>query len=242
MRSAFLPCSCSASRPTRTNRARGLRRRGRRPAGGARHQGSASRAPRDHRRLPVWLHLARPLRRRPGGRGDRQRRHARAAGQDGDLPRPRRSRRSRAERHDGRPRGRAPLAARRRGPQGPADRGLLRQVRVGVLRPVPRGGRLGAGLRRPAQLSDGSRQLRRGGARGAPRRGGGRRHGHGQAGAAVPRRDPPREGGDPGARGGLQRERRIRDGQGRGGGRLPRRGVDCARGPHRDQARAGPTS
>ena len=56
----------------------------------------------------------------------------------------RRRRRRRAQRHDGRPRGRAPRAARRRGLQGPADRGLLGEVRLGLLRPVPRGGRLGA--------------------------------------------------------------------------------------------------
>ena len=49
-----------------------------------------------------------------------------------------------AERHDGRPRGRAALPARRRGPQGSADRRLLGQVRLRLLRAVPRGGRLGA--------------------------------------------------------------------------------------------------
>ena len=38
-----------------------------------------------------------------------------------------------------------------RGSRGRGDHGLLRQVRVGLLRPVPRGGRLGARVRRPAR-------------------------------------------------------------------------------------------
>ena len=52
--------------------------------------------------------------------------------------------------------------------------------------------RLRARLRRPPRLPDGPRQRRRGGARGAPRRRGGRRHPHGQAGPALPGPDPPR--------------------------------------------------
>ena len=40
---------------------------------------------------------------------------------------------------------------------GDADRRLLGQVRLRVLRAVPRGGRLDAGVRRPARLPDGSR-------------------------------------------------------------------------------------
>ena len=48
--------------------------------------------------------------------------------------------------------------ARRRGLQGPADHRLLGEVRLRLLRPVPRGGRLRAGLRRQAQLPDGSGQ------------------------------------------------------------------------------------
>ena len=163
---------------------RRLRRRGRRAARRPRDQGGAPGAGRDHRRVPLRVHLARPLRRRDRRRHGRQRRDARAARQDGDLTRRGRRRRRRAERHDGRPRGRAALPARRRGLQGPADHRLLGQVRLRLLRPVPRGGRLGARLRRPAQLPDGSGQRRRGGARGAARRGGGRRRGDGQARAA----------------------------------------------------------
>ncbi len=66
------------------------------------------------------------------------------------------------ERHDGRPGRGDPRGARRRGPVRDADPGLLGQVRVGVLRAVPRGGRLGAGVRRPARLPDGSGQRQRG--------------------------------------------------------------------------------
>ena len=83
---------------------------------------------------------------------------------------------------------------------------LLRgEVRVRLLRAVPRGGRLGAAVRRPAQLPDGPRQRARGAARGAARRGGRRRHGDGEAGAALPRRHPRRARERRPAGGGLQR-------------------------------------
>ena len=58
--------------------------------------------------------------------------------------------------------------------------------------PVPRGGRVGARVRRPARLPDGSAQRPRGAARVRARRRRGRRRADGQAGAAVPRRDPRR--------------------------------------------------
>ena len=74
------------------------------------------------------------------------------------------------------------------------DPRLLREVRVGVLRPVPRGARLGAAQRRQEDLPDGSRQRARGAARGRARRARRRRHGDGEAGAPLPRRDPPGEG------------------------------------------------
>jgi hypothetical protein len=59
-----------------------------------------------------------------------------------------------------------------------------REVLLGVLRPVPRGRRFDAAVRRSPQPSDGSGQRRRGAARGGdrPRRRGG--HRHGEAGAA----------------------------------------------------------
>ena len=59
-------------------------------------------------------------------------------------PRARRRRRRRAERHDGRARRGDPRRARRRGLRRDADPRLRGEVRVGVLRAVPRGGRLGA--------------------------------------------------------------------------------------------------
>ena len=71
-----------------------------------------------------------------------------------------------------------------------ADPRVLGEVRVGVLRAVPRGGRLGAVVRRPARLPDGSRERARGAARGGARHRRGRRRDHDQAGAAVSRRDP----------------------------------------------------
>ena len=117
------------------------------------------------------------------GRGGRQRRVARAARPHGRLARRGGRRRRLPERHDGR--------ARRRDPRGAArdaDRLLRRQVRLGLLRAVPRGGGLGAGVRRPPRLPDGSGQRARGAARvrARHRRGGGR--GPRQAGAALPRR------------------------------------------------------
>ena len=71
-----------------------------------------------------------------------------------------------------------------------ADPRVLREVRLRVLRAVPRGGRLARRVRRPARLPDGSRQRPRGAARVRARPRGGRRRDHDQAGAAVPRRDP----------------------------------------------------
>ena len=79
--------------------------------------------------------------------------------------------------------GRDPRTARQRGPQRGADPRLQREVRVRLLRPVPRGGRLGSRVRGPARVPDGSGQRARGGARGEDRRRRGSRHGDGEAGA-----------------------------------------------------------
>ena len=70
------------------------------------------------------------------------------------------------------------------------DHGLLHEVRLGLLRPVPRGRRLRAGARRPALVPDGLRQRPGGRARVAARRRRGRRPADGQAGRPVPRRHP----------------------------------------------------
>ena len=58
--------------------------------------------------------------------------------------------------------GRDPRPARRRGPLLGPDHRLQRQVRLRLLRPLPGGRRLDAGVRRPPRLPDGSGQRRRG--------------------------------------------------------------------------------
>ena len=136
------------------------------------------------------------------------------------------------ERHDGRPRRRDPRRASR-----DADRRVLGEVRVRVLRPVPRGGRLGARVRRPPRLPDGSRQRARGAARVRARSRRGRRRAHGQAGAAVPRRHP--RGARPVRRAArrVQRVGRVRDGEGRCARGASRRARGRDREPDGDQAR-----
>ena len=103
------------------------------------------------------------------------------------------------------------------------DHGVLGEVRLGVLRPVPRGRRLLASGR-PQDLPAGPRQRPRGAPRGRPRRRRGRRHRDGQARARLPRRGPrgPRGRRRPGR--GVQRVRRVRDGRGRRRQRLDHRG------------------
>ena len=191
-----------------------LRRRGHRADGGAGAEGGPPRPDRDHRRLPLRVHLARPLRLRPRRRG-RQRHHGRAAGQNRDLPRRGRRRRGRAQRHDGRPGRHDPLPARRGGPLRRADRRLQRQVRLRLLRSLSRRRRVDPGVRRPPWLPDGSRQRRRGGARGRARSRRGRRHADGQAGDALPRRRPPGQGRDRRPARRLPRLRRVLDAEGR---------------------------
>ena len=139
-----------------------------------------------HRRLPMRIHGARALRRDPGRRG-RERRDDRAARADCHQPRRGRRRRRRAQRHDGRTRRRDPRA-----PAGDADRRVRGEVRVRLLRPVPRRRRVDAVLRRPARLPDGSGQRPRGAARVRARSRRGRRRADGEAGAAVSRRAPGR--------------------------------------------------
>ena len=52
------------------------------------------------------------------------------------------------------------VGAIRARPARDADRLVRREVRLGVLRPVPRGGRVRAVVRRPARVPDGSRERR----------------------------------------------------------------------------------
>ena len=143
-------------------------RRGRHPARHARDQGRAPRPAGHHRPLPVRVHEPRPLRRAARRRRGRQRRHARAARPHRGLPGRGRRRRRRAERHDGRARRRAARRARRARPLRDADHRLQREVRLRLLRPVPRGRRLrppAFGDRRGYQMDPAN--ARRGRARGA---------------------------------------------------------------------------
>ena len=122
-----------------------------------------------------------------------------------------RRRHRRAVRHDGRPGRRDPVGARRRGVRDDVDPRLQRQVRLGLLRAVSRRRALGAQPRRPARLPDGSRKRPGGRARGAARHRRGRRHGDGEAGAAVSRRPAQPARPDPGAARRLPGERGVRD-------------------------------
>ena len=66
------------------------------------------------------------------------------------------------ERHDGRPHRGDPLPARRGGAPERRDHRLQRQVRLGLLRAVPRGRRVHPGVRRPPRLPDGPGERARG--------------------------------------------------------------------------------
>ena len=161
-RSGFPPCCCSACRPQKDElRQRRLGRRGDRPARHPGDQGGPSGPAGDHRRVPVRVHQPRPLWRRPRPTAASTttrslellaRTAVSQARAGADLIAP--------ERHDGRPRRRDPHRARRRRLHRHPDPRLLGEVRLRVLRPVPRGGRLGPGLRRPPRLSDGPGQRR----------------------------------------------------------------------------------
>ena len=119
-----------------------------------------------------------------------------------------------------------------------ADHGLFRQVRLRILRAVPRCGRLVVDLeRRQAHLPDGLRQLRRGAARGRPRHRGRRRHGDGQARHALSRRLPSRVGDVRRADLRLPGVGRVFDADGGSRRRLPRRRQGDDRGPDGVQAR-----
>ena len=108
-----------------------VRRRGRRRAAG------------DGRPLPRRVHRPRPLRRARRRRRGRQRRHPRGVRRDGASPRPRPASTSSGPSGmmDGQV-GAIRAALDGAGPPRRGDPGLLGEVRLGVLRPVPRGRRL----------------------------------------------------------------------------------------------------
>ena len=96
----------------------------------------------DGRHLPRRVHRPRPLRCAGRARPGRQRRHQRAVRETGCRTGRVGCPRGRAQRHDGRPGGGHPRRAGRRRPHRRRHPGLRRQVRVGVLRSVPRGRRV----------------------------------------------------------------------------------------------------
>src|SRR4029079_16052694 len=140
--------------------------------------------------------------------------------------------------HDGRPRRRDPLGARGRRPPACRDHGLCRQIRLGLLRPLPRGGRQpGPAQGRQARLPDEPRQHRGGAARGGARHCRGRRLRDGQAGPPLPGRCRPREGCVRSAHLRLPSVRGVCDDRGRGRGRRERPRRADPRDPGRLQAR-----
>ena len=134
-----------------------------------------------HRRLPLRVHLARPLRRDRDGVVANDETldllvrtsvsHV-EAGADAVCP---------SDMMDGRV---AAFGPRSEALRRDADRRLLGEVRLGLLRALPRGGRVGALVRRPPRLPDGPPERPRGAARVRARSRGGRRRADGQAGAA----------------------------------------------------------
>src|SRR5919107_395243 len=141
--------------------------------------------------------------------------------------------------YDGRAGRGAAERARPRGLYRDPDHGLLREVRLRLLRSVPRGRGERPAVRRPARLPDGPRERPRGAARGRARHRGGGGHRHGQASVALPRRYKQGTGGCRSSRRRLQRERRILDAQGRRWERMAGRGAGGPRGPNRNKARGG---
>ena len=151
--------SCSSACPsTRTPSARNRRiRRRAGPDRRARDQARRARPAGADRRVPVRVHLARALR-HPGRRARGQRPDRGAAGRDGRVARGSRRRLRGAVRHDGRARRRDPRRrSTSRGFDAHRHHVVFGEVLLGLLRTVPRGGRLHAAVRRPAHAPDGSR-------------------------------------------------------------------------------------
>ena len=191
----------------------------------------------DGRSVRRRVHQSWPLRDRRRQRRGRQRRHARDLRQGRHRPSRRRRRCGGAERDDGRSGGGDPRRARRRRASRRGDSRLLGQVRQRPVRPVPRRGRRHDRRRwRPQGVPAGLAQRPRGVARGAGRHRPGRRHGDGQAGAGLPRRDQRRAPGGRRAARRLSRQRRVLDDQGRRRQRMDRSRRGGARAPHGDQA------
>jgi len=141
-----------ASRGQVARRQRGLEFQRPRAAGRACAQESGAGTRRDHRRGTRPVHHARPGRHHRRDRLRGERRHRRGPGEAGRLARGGGRRRGRALRHDGRPHRRGPRRTRGRRPHPHAHPRLLRQVRLQLLRSVPRRGRLGRQPRQGQQV------------------------------------------------------------------------------------------
>ena len=180
----------------------------------ARAQARGARSDCHHRRLPVRVHVTRALR-HSGRRRDSQRRHRRARRRRSALARGGGRRFRRAVRHDGRPRGRHPercstsavsiASASCRTRRSTARRSTVRSATPPIRR---RSSAIAAATRwiRPTS--------RKRCAKSRPTRGR-RRHHHGEAGAALSRRDLAREDAVQPADGRVSRQRRVRDAQAR---------------------------
>ncbi|CAA9460946.1 MAG: Porphobilinogen synthase, partial [uncultured Rubrobacteraceae bacterium] len=219
---------------------RGLRPGGSGAARHPRYKGCRAGAIGGRGRVPVRVHEPRALRDRgQGARRGPERREPRTSGPDSREPGRGRSGHHRAIGHDGRAGRGSTERARPRGLLGDPDHGVLSQVRLGLLRSVPRGRRQRPSIRRPARLPDGPGERPRGVARGRPRRRGGRGHRHGQARAPVPRCYTPRARRHKPPRCRLQRERRVLDAKGRRTERLARRGESSPGDAHRHKEGGG---
>ena len=146
-------------------------------------------------------------------------------------------RRRRTFGHDGRAHRGDPRRARHVGLPGRGASRVRREVRVRLLRAIPRGRRVDAVVRRPPGLPDGPRERARGDQGGSLGRRGGRGPRHDQARALVPRRRARRPGGHERPRRLLQRVRGVRDGEGGRPERLDRRQARDARDPDVHEAR-----
>ena len=129
-------------------RAQGRRRLGRhrpgrhpQPRHHRRGRRGRRRAHRDERPVPRRVHRPRPLRGAHARRPGRQRPHPRGLRRDGPGPCRRRRRHGRPQRDDGRPGPGGPRRPGRRRAHRRLDPGLLGEVRLRLLRPVPRGRR-----------------------------------------------------------------------------------------------------
>ena len=163
-------------------------------------RGVRRRRGRDRRSLPRRVHGSRPLRRAERTRRGRQRSDGGALHADRAGPGRGRRPHGGTERDDGRPGRGDPRGARRCRPRRRGDHGLRGEVRLRVVRAVPRGRRGRPEVRGSAGLPAGCRERRRGAPRDPRRHRAGGRHRDGEARAPLPRPRAPRRRTRPGSR------------------------------------------